>query len=185
MTQPMRVVSRDFNTSDQTVAKTRGWYPRPGADWRTHWVDGEAAMGNTPFLMPIITHVRENLWQGGFVPNIDLGDDFAYVISLYPWEKWPTNGERLEYKLYDSHDVDTGGVYDIAAVINERLDTGKPVLVHCQAGLNRSALVTATALMQRGMSADAAIKLLREKRSPAVLCNPTFEAWLRGQPVSL
>lgn len=142
-------------------------------------------MGNTPFAMPIITHVKDNLWQGGFVPGIDLGSDFDYIVSLYPWEKWPTKGERKEFRLYDSHDVDTRGVYDAAQVINQYLDTGKNVLVHCQAGLNRSALVTATALMQRGMSADEAIRLLREKRSPAVLCNPTFEAWLRGQPIGL
>jgi hypothetical protein len=29
------------------------------------------------------------------------------------------------------------------------------------------------------MTADAAIALLRERRSPAVLCNQAFERWLR------
>jgi hypothetical protein len=41
--------------------------------------------------------------------------------------------------------------------------------------------VAGLALVRSGMTPDAAIALLREKRSPAVLCNPTFEQWLREQ----
>jgi protein-tyrosine phosphatase len=52
-------------------------------------------------------------------------------------------------------------------------------LVHCQAGLNRSGVVVAYALMLNGMSAAEAIARIRERRSPAVLCNPQFERWLR------
>jgi len=51
-------------------------------------------------------------------------------------------------------------------------------LVHCQAGINRSGLVTALALVEEGMKAVDAIALLRAKRSPAVLCNRAFEQWL-------
>jgi len=57
-----------------------------------------------------------------------------------------------------------------------------PTLVHCQAGLNRSSLVAARALVLGGMTADDAIALIREKRSPACLCNPAFERWLRQPP---
>jgi hypothetical protein len=32
------------------------------------------------------------------------------------------------------------------------------------------------------MSADEAITLIREKRSPPCLCNPAFERWLREPP---
>jgi protein-tyrosine phosphatase len=51
--------------------------------------------------------------------------------------------------------------------------------VHCQAGLNRSSLVVGRALMLGGMTADDAIVLIRRKRSPACLSNPSFERWLR------
>jgi protein-tyrosine phosphatase len=54
-----------------------------------------------------------------------------------------------------------------------------PTLVHCQAGLNRSSLVIARALILSGMPSVAAIALIREKRSPACLSNPSFERWLR------
>ncbi len=50
--------------------------------------------------------------------------------------------------------------------------------MHCQAGINRSGLVTALALVEEGMKAVDAIALLRAKRSPAVLCNRAFEQWL-------
>jgi protein-tyrosine phosphatase len=44
--------------------------------------------------------------------------------------------------------------------------------------LNRSALVAGMALILDGWKPADAIALLREKRSPAVLCNPAFEQWL-------
>jgi len=40
--------------------------------------------------------------------------------------------------------------------------------------------VVARLLMRGGMTADEAITLLREKRSPQVLCNLTFERYLRA-----
>jgi hypothetical protein len=56
--------------------------------------------------------------------------------------------------------------------------TTGPVLVHCQAGLNRSSLVAARALMLDGRTAGDAIRTVREKRSPACLCNRAFEDYL-------
>ena len=85
------------------------------------------------------------------------------------------------FLMMDSLDQDPGQIPAVAAWVNACRKDG-PVLVQCQAGLNRSSLVTATALMLGGMTADAAIALLREKRSPACLCNPAFEEWLRAAP---
>ncbi len=65
----------------------------------------------------------------------------------------------------------------IAAWVNASRDDG-PTLVHCQAGLNRSSLVVGRALMLGGMAPRAAVDLIREKRSPVCLSNPSFEKWL-------
>ena len=83
--------------------------------------------------------------------------------------------------MYDSLDQAYGQVDAIAAWVNAGRRSA-PTLVHCQAGLNRSSLVAARALMLEGRSADEAITLIREQRSPACLCNPAFERWLREQP---
>lgn len=64
--------------------------------------------------------------------------------------------------------------------VARRLSEGQVCLIHCQAGLNRSGLLAARTLMKRGHTADEAIALLREKRSPLVLCNDAFENWLRS-----
>ena len=67
----------------------------------------------------------------------------------------------------------------IATWVNTCRETA-PTLVHCQAGLNRSSLVAARALVLGGRTPDEAITLIRRKRSPACLCNPAFERWLRA-----
>lgn len=153
------------------------------ADLTRHRIEGIARMGNTPFDCPIVSQIDGNLWSGG-CPEWGVPAYFRFVLNLYPWVHYPVPETTTlrQVELYDSADgVDTGLVYDLADWVNVARAKG-PTLVHCQAGLNRSALVTGLALMRSGMTADAAIALLREKRSPAVLCNPTFEAWLRAQP---
>ena len=52
------------------------------------------------------------------------------------------------------------------------------VLVRCEAGLNRSGLVTGLILMRDGMSADQAIALIRKQRSRFALSNAAFEKYL-------
>lgn len=52
---------------------------------------------------------------------------------------------------------------------------------HCHAGINRASFVAAAYLHRhRGLRISAAIALLRERRSPLVLCNPVFEQVLRA-----
>jgi protein-tyrosine phosphatase len=81
--------------------------------------------------------------------------------------------------MYDSVDQDMEGVDELATLVNNWREGG-PVLVHCQAGLNRSALIVARAMFLNGEfeTGDEIIRYLRAKRSPAVLCNPAFEAWV-------
>jgi protein-tyrosine phosphatase len=102
------------------------------------------------------------------------------LVSLYPWEAYTVNHDldtALEVTMYDSEEQAFDQVDTIAAWINECRATG-PVLVHCQAGLNRSSLVAARALVLEGMQPAEAIALIRAKRSSACLCNPAFERWL-------
>lgn len=104
---------------------------------------GRAYHGNTPFDVPFISEIAPNLWQGGCETGLVLPDFVEHVVSLYPWESYTVNhnlSSRLEVRMYDSTDQEFDQVDGLAFWVNLCRQTG-PVLVHCQAGLNRSSLV--------------------------------------------
>jgi protein-tyrosine phosphatase len=143
---------------------------------------GTAIHGNTPFDVPYISKIASNLWQGGCQNGLVLPDYIDVVFSLYPWEKYTIDRAdvgRIEVEMYDSVDQGFEQVDDLAKAINLYRSAGLNVLVHCQAGLNRSSLVAARVLMLGdGATADEAIVHIRKRRSPACLCNRAFEAHL-------
>lgn len=141
---------------------------------------GVAAHGNTPFDVPWISQIDERLYVGGCQNGLPLPGEIDHVVSLYPWESYRQTRELkswLAVRMYDSVDQAFGEVRAIAEWVNACRKSG-PTLVHCQAGLNRSNLIAATALILAGAEPPAAIAELRARRSPAVLCNPAFERWL-------
>jgi Dual specificity phosphatase, catalytic domain len=156
----------------------------PETDFASHHIEGYALADREQrrFSVPLVSHIEGNLWTGGCIDGVRLGDDFRYVVSLYPWEKYTLGSEteRLEAVMYDAGSMpNIHALHAAADQVVAWVAEGK-TLVHCQAGLNRSGLVAALALTKMGHSAREAIDLLREKRSPVVLCNATFEAWLLG-----
>jgi protein-tyrosine phosphatase len=145
---------------------------------------GVSAHGLQPFDVPFISEIVPDLWLGGCEDDLVLPDFIAHLVSLYPWERYTVNHEldsALEVRMFDSIDQAFHQVDSIATWVNACRESG-PTLVHCQAGLNRSSLVVGRALMLDGMAADEAIALIRRKRSPACLSNPSFERWLRSLP---
>lgn len=154
------------------------------ADLTSHRIEGIARMGATPFSCPIVTQIDGNLWSGGYPGPGPLPAYFQFVVNLYPWEGYEVapGTTVLTARLYDSADglPDERLLDALADWINAVRQIG-PTLVHCQAGLNRSGLVTGLALVRSGIPPEAAVALLRERRSPAVLCNPAFETWLRSR----
>lgn len=148
---------------------------------REHRMEGYAAQSGRYFSVPMVTHVEDNLYQGGCADGLPLPDGFKHVISLYPWEQYalPEDCDRDEIVMYDSVDQTFEELERVADLVIKKLQEG-PTLVHCQAGLNRSGLVAARVLMKLGRTSDEAISLLREQRSSEVLCNPAFETHLRS-----
>lgn len=154
------------------------------ADPQKQTMRGVAIHGNTPFEVPYISHIVDDLWTGGCARDLVLPRHIKHVISLYPWERYRQDHDldsTLSVRMYDSDDEpDPHQVEAIASWVAQCMSNG-PTLVHCQAGLNRSALIAASALTLKGYTVEDAIKLLRDQRSPAVLCNQTFEAWLHRE----
>lgn len=149
------------------------------ADLTSHHIEGITLHGDVPFAVPLFSHIKGNLWMGG-CPVKSAPEEFKYIVSLYPWEPYTLAKfqVRTEVSLQDTLTIpEEHQLYTLARCVNAYKQQGV-TLVHCQAGLNRSGLILALALIEEGMKAVDAISLLRTKRSPAVLCNRFFEAWL-------
>jgi hypothetical protein len=156
------------------------------ADLHSYHIEGYAHEDPTRsrFDVPLFSHVTDTLYQGGCIQGANLKGFFKHIISLYPWERYNPGGDLdsfTEVRLYDGPVVpDEDQLYNLARWINQCRKHGN-TLVHCQAGLNRSGLLTGLALVLDGMTPEGAIALLRAGRCPQVLCNPRFERWLREE----
>lgn len=146
---------------------------------------GVAVHGNTPFDVPYMSEIAHNLWQGGCFDGLVLPDFIVAAFSLYPWESYTIKNPDVPYvalKMYDS-EYGIENIEDMESFadhINYWRGQG-PVLVHCQAGLNRSSLLVALALIRGdGYTGEEAIATIREKRCDACLCNKTFERFVRN-----
>lgn len=154
------------------------------ANLTSHNIHGYVPDGRK-ISVPIFSQIEDNLWMGGCpVSGIRLDQYFDVILNLYCCEPYRVDREKVLYReapLDDWREIpplDT--IVGLAEWVSDRLNEGKRVLVHCQAGLNRSGLITAFTLMMRGRSAEEAIKLLRQKRCELVLCNQEFEKFLMG-----
>ena len=121
-----------------------------------------------------------------FVPSqrdswLDDEKQYDAVVTLYAWAKpatWEVEELRYGFPDADLALADLDRLLRAARWAYERWQAGDRVLVRCQAGLNRSGLVTALVLMQDGYSPVEAIALIRLRRSPWALCNDDFVRWL-------
>jgi len=153
------------------------------ADLDSHPIRGYYPPTGQAISLPLVSEILHPLYMGGCIDGVRLDDSYDVVYSLYPWEKYalgPTT-ERVEVQMYDSNVVETEVVHDVADQVVAAFRAGRKTLVHCQAGINRSGMVTALALMKMGRSVEEAIALLRERRGEIVLVNVDFVRWLHAQ----
>lgn len=142
---------------------------------------------------PLWSEILPGLWQGGTAWEDDIRGRYAlnvsgitkelfdFVVTLYGWAKpvdWLVSEYR--YAVYDSNveHMDLERIEEIVDLAHSAWKRGEKVLIRCQAGWNRSGLVMALVLMKEGRTAQQAITLIRERRSPHALCNNRFEKFL-------
>jgi protein tyrosine phosphatase len=142
---------------------------------------------------PLWSEVLNGLWQGGTddldvdrqlkVPMITT-KSFDTVITMYA-DANPVDWfvKEFRYGVWDSdiNKMDTTELFDIVRLAHADWKRGKRVLIRCQAGWNRSGLITALVLIREGMGAREAIDLIRKTRSEWALCNKSFEKFLIEQ----
>jgi hypothetical protein len=138
---------------------------------------------------PLWSEILPDLWMGGTSvydespsgkPFITPAE-FDTVVTMYQYAN-PVDWLVKEYRycIYDGavRLIDLASLFDTAKFAHEQWLSGKRVLVRCQAGLNRSGLVTALVLIREGYEPAEAIALLREKRHKHAICNRDFESFL-------
>ncbi|WP_431977616.1 protein-tyrosine phosphatase family protein [Micromonospora haikouensis] len=129
------------------------------------------------------------LWMGGHdfgdfydpIPAI-VDDEFDRVVSLF---HRPGHGPHPAVahtiaRIRDGklHDYDLDMIRDLAGSLAADVRDGRKVLIRCQAGLNRSGLLTAFVLIRLGHSPTDAIRLIRARRSPHALFNEHFVLYI-------
>ncbi|MFG2874867.1 protein phosphatase [Streptomyces sp. NPDC048337] len=152
---------------------------------RTRQRDREVPGPSTPW-----DEIAPGLWMGGHYwtdPDGELRpavvtDEFDLVISLFT-RTGHGPCPRAEHVVGEVPDTAlTVGqlrtVQRLARTAGLGLDAGLTTLVRCHSGYNRSGLVVAQCLVDRGMAPAEAIALVRRRRSPWALHNEAFTAYL-------
>jgi protein-tyrosine phosphatase len=96
----------------------------------------------------------------------------------------PAHPNRVIYVYFPFRDEDVPTLHKLHAVARlgaALIQARERVLVHCQMGLNRSALVAGLVLVYTGLSGEAAVARLQNRR-PGALYNEAFASYLREQP---
>lgn len=108
--------------------------------------------------------------------------DFDTVITAYSQANPAGHTvKELRFTFHDGDMRDLNPESDLAFLVREAhadWKAGKKVLIRCQAGINRSGLITALVLIREGYSPQEAIDLIRSKRCEAALTNSHFATWL-------
>ncbi|MEU8576634.1 protein-tyrosine phosphatase family protein [Streptomyces asoensis] len=132
------------------------------------WMGGHEFRGRSGAVEPAVVRAEFDLVQTLTRARPGHGPDAGVRHHVWPIPDGPLDGTQL------------AGVIRLARAAEEAMDDGRTVLVRCYSGYNRSGLVVAHALVRRGHSAEAAIRLIRSRRSPWALHNELFVEYLRA-----
>lgn len=140
----------------------------------------------------LYSEILPGLWQGGTddfdtvdfpknFPRLNERKQFDSVATLYAAAQpmgWGVAERRFGFPDAELDEKYLPEIHSIADWVHGEWKSGKRVLVRCQAGANRSGLVSALVLIREGMNAEQAIALIREKRFSYALFNQNFVTYL-------
>jgi protein-tyrosine phosphatase len=138
--------------------------------------------------LSLVSEILPNLYMGGTddydivqfgkrLPRLHEREDFDAVVTCYSYAQpmsWYVHENRFGFADGPINESTFAKALELADWIYEKWQQGAKCLIRCQMGYNRSGLVMAAVLMKTGLSAEAAIKLIREKRSPYAMSNSDF-----------
>ena len=143
----------------------------------------------------LYSEIAPNLFMGGTADEDVIHQAVAYnkartdlpfdaIITMYAWANPADWGvQEFRYGIYDSAiaDIDLDRLKQAVEFGYNRWLSGDRVLVRCQAGLNRSGLVTALIMMSTGLDAETAIEQIRKNRADIALFNNNYVEWLMSE----
>ena len=143
----------------------------------------------------LYSEIAPNLFMGGpadedvihqAAPHNKARTDLPFdaIITMYAWANpadWKV--QEFRYGIYDSDisQIDLDRLKQAVEFGYNRWLSGDRVLVRCQAGLNRSGLVTALIMMSTGLDAETAIEQIRKNRAEIALFNTHYVEWLMSE----
>lgn len=154
---------------------------------------GRGVMDSVPYCDRPWDEITPGLWLGGIHCQFGAKDApdgnafpknrFGTVVSLLnaPGYEPGINTDHFTFRIADA-DLDPEHhthLDDLASLVETRVQSGQQVLVRCQAGINRSALLVGLVLLRNGWTLDDYLTHVRAVRSPYVLFNRSFVAYLR------
>ena len=138
------------------------------------------------------SEILPGLWQGGthdfdtleFPKQYPIWNQeklFDSVATLYAVAHpvgWGISERRFGFPDSALDEDNLPEIHAMADWVYDEWKSGKKVLVRCQAGWNRSGIITALTLIKDGYKPKDAIDLIRARRSPHALCNEDFVRYL-------
>ena len=147
------------------------------------------------YPISLYSEIAPNLFMGGTAdedvihqaaPHNKARTDLPFdaIITMYAWANpadWKV--QEFRYGIYDSDisQIDLDRLKQAVEFGYNRWLSGDRVLVRCQAGLNRSGLVTALIMMSTGLDAETAIEQIRKNRAEIALFNTHYVEWLMSE----
>jgi protein tyrosine/serine phosphatase len=140
----------------------------------------KALSGKTPNM----NHIMGNVWVGGANSlELIINQGFNAVLDLRT-EDNQTYKSFLEqhgvnyfnFKIPDRHGVSPEDLIKIVEWLEDEEKKGKKVLVHCNLGRGRAALIVAAYMVYIGGTPEEAIKKIKEKRQVTYLNSRQMQA---------
>ena len=123
-------------------------------------------------------------WRADLVISLIEADEFVELgVENLPDLLSAANIAWLHMPIADFAAPDSG--FDlrwksVGPDIQRQLDSGCRILVHCKGGLGRAGTIAARLLIERGFAVDAAMRLVREVRSPDAIQTMEQERYLQS-----
>lgn len=166
----------------QSAGATAIQHDHEAGDWQPnfHWLTEKIAVGGC-FPMERTAHLAERHGVGAIVDLREEDCDDEALLAQH-------GIAFLHLPTPDLHGVTLQGLEHGVAFARGHVEDGRRVLIHCQHGIGRSALLALCVLVDQGHEPLTALRLAKDKRelvSPSESQYKVWAEWLErnGHPV--